>query len=105
MPVASYQCTSARRTVPSPRRTWAKPFRFLHLPRPYNLRRRPTSRMDEPAAKVSTCVISPISSKYILDTQTFAAVLSCHLTTELSGRPRLPLGLGEHTMQREHRAP
>lgn len=37
MPVASYQCSSARRIVPSAKRTLATPFRFLHRPRPYAL--------------------------------------------------------------------
>ena len=43
--VASYQCISACRMVPSTRRTVAMPFRFRQRPRPYCLSKRGSSRM------------------------------------------------------------
>ena len=64
IPVASYQCTSAKCMEPSSSRTFAIPFRFLQRPLPYSLRSRATSRIPDPMANVSTCVIGPRSSKY-----------------------------------------
>ncbi|CAN5781567.1 hypothetical protein BH24ACI5_BH24ACI5_02910 [soil metagenome] len=63
MPVASYQCNSARRVAPSANRTRARPLRFLHRPRPYCRRRRFSSRICRPTANVSTSLISPKMEK------------------------------------------
>src|SRR6202042_548657 len=48
MPVASYECNSARTISPDGRRISAKPLRLRHRPRPWRLRKRPSSRMPEP---------------------------------------------------------
>jgi len=65
MPWASNQWTSARRTVPSKRRTVATPLSFRQRPLPYRLRRRGKIRILVPIAIGSTSVISPTISKSI----------------------------------------
>ncbi len=50
IPWASYQWMSARHIVPSESRMRASPFRFLHRPGPYVLRKRLHSRILAPVA-------------------------------------------------------
>ena len=66
IPCASYQCSSARQTVPSRSLTVAVPFRFRHRPEPYLRLKRLRSRTARPAAIVSMSTISPRRSKYTL---------------------------------------
>jgi hypothetical protein len=63
MPCASYQCTSAKRIVPSERLTLATPFSFLQRPLPKRAWRLRNSLMFLPTAKVSILVILPTISK------------------------------------------
>lgn len=57
---------SARRSVPSTKRTRAIPLRLRHLPCPYCRRKRARSRTPLPLANVSMEVISPTISKSML---------------------------------------
>ena len=65
MPWASYQWTSARKILPSAKRTAALPFFFRYLPLPYAFHNRLLSRILVPVAIVSISVISPTTWKYM----------------------------------------